>query len=73
MKITVKTMSGTMYHFNLEDTDKIEALKKKVQQKVALTPDQQRLVYKGKILPDDKTPNECGVQAGETIQLILAL
>jgi hypothetical protein len=40
MKITVKTMSGTQYQFNLEDTDKISALKKLVQQKVALAPDQ---------------------------------
>lgn len=57
----------------MEDGEKIESLKKKVQQKVALAPDQQRLVFKGKILPDDKTPEECGLKAGETIQLILAL
>lgn len=73
MKITVKTMSGTTYNFDLTDTDKIETLKKKVQQKVALAPDQQRLVFKGKILPDHMTPEECGLKPGETIQLILAL
>jgi len=73
MKIGVKTMAGTQYNFDLEDTDKIDSLKKKVQQKVALDPQQQRLVFKGKILPDDKTPSELGLKSGDVVQLILAL
>jgi len=62
-----------VYNFDLEDTDKVEAIKKKVQQKCALDPQQQRLVFKGKILPDDKTPSELGIKSGEVLQLILTL
>jgi len=73
MKLNIKTLSGVQHSFNLEENDKIEALKKMVEEKVGIPPIQQRLVLNGKILPDDKTAKELGLKAGATIQLILQL
>jgi ubiquitin-like protein Nedd8 len=73
MKLNIKTLSGVQHTFNVEENDKIEFLKKQVEEKVGIPPIQQRLVFSGKILPDDKTIKEVGLKAGQTIQLILQL
>jgi ubiquitin-like protein Nedd8 len=48
-------------------------LKKQIEEKVGIPPVQQRLVFAGKILADDKTVKELNLKAGMTIQLILQL
>lgn len=73
MKLNIKTLSGVQHSFNVEPTDKIEVLKKMVEEKVGIPPVQQRLVFSGKILPDDKTIAELKLQPNQTIQLILQL
>ncbi|KAL0480602.1 ubiquitin-NEDD8-like protein [Acrasis kona] len=73
MKLNVKTISGGTYAIDVNETDKISDIKKIIQEKVALDPAQQRLVYSGKILADDKTVAEHKLTGGMTIQLILQL
>lgn len=85
MKINIKTLSGVQHSINVEPHDKIEYIKKMVEEKVGIPPVQQRLVFSGsifsnkinsnvgKILPDDKTVQELNIQPNQTIQLILQL
>jgi ubiquitin-like protein Nedd8 len=73
MQLHIKTLSGVQHTFNVDENDKIEYLKKQVEEKVGIPPIQQRLVFSGKILADDKTVKELNLKAGTTIQLILQL
>jgi ubiquitin-like protein Nedd8 len=72
MKINVQTLTGTKHTFNVEPEEKIQLLKQKMNEKTGIDEKQQRLVFDGKILSDDKTIGET-LKAGQTIQMILQL
>ena len=57
----------------VEPYDTIEAVKRKIQAKVWILPDQQRLIYAGKQMVDDMMVFEYGIQSGSTIHLVLRL
>jgi hypothetical protein len=73
MKIKVKTITGNLHIFEAKENDKISALKLVIEEKVAIHPDQQRLVHSGKILPDDKTITELKINETMTLQLIVQI
>ncbi|KAI2782343.1 hypothetical protein F4815DRAFT_443340 [Daldinia loculata] len=50
MMIKVRTLTGKLISLDVEPTSKIEDVKKKVEEKEGITPDQQRLIYGGKQL-----------------------
>ncbi|KAI0008815.1 ubiquitin-related domain-containing protein [Xylariaceae sp. FL0662B] len=52
MMIKVRTLTGKLISLDVEPTSKIEDVKKKVEEKEGITPDQQRLIYGGKQLCD---------------------
>jgi ubiquitin C len=47
--------------FELDVSDTVDSLKAKVQDRVGVPRDQQRLLYKGRLLQDGRTLAECGV------------
>ncbi|KAL9645451.1 hypothetical protein ABK040_002648 [Willaertia magna] len=73
MLVNIKTLSGGINKFEVDENDKITYLKQLIQEKVGIAIAQQRLVMNGKILADDKTVKEAGLKAGDTVQLILQL
>jgi hypothetical protein len=72
MKLIVQTLTGTKHTFNVDPIEKILSLKAKMNEKTGIDEKQQRLVYDGRILPDDGTIGE-NLKAGQTIQMILQL
>ncbi|OQR76565.1 NEDD8-like [Tropilaelaps mercedesae] len=73
MLIKVKTLTGKEIEIDIEPTDKVERIKERVEEKEGIPPAQQRLIFSGKQMNDDKTASDYKVTGGSVLHLVLAL
>ncbi|GAA5954099.1 hypothetical protein JCM8115_003310 [Rhodotorula mucilaginosa] len=73
MQIKIKTLTGKEIEMDVEPSHTTQKIKEQLEEKEGIPPPQQRLIYLGKTMPDDKTVTELKVEAGSTLHLVLTL
>ena len=73
MLIKVKTLTGKEIEIDIDSSDKISRIKEKIEEKEGIPPFQQRLIFSGRQLNDDKFANDYTLEGGSVLHLVLAL
>ncbi|CAL1393407.1 unnamed protein product [Linum trigynum] len=71
--IKVKTLTGKEIEVDVDLNYTIAGVKDKVEEVEGIPPIQQRLIFKGKQMADDKTGEDYRIEAGDVLHLVLAL
>lgn len=73
MLLKILTLTGEEQEIDIEPTDKILQIKEKLEEKEGIPVVQQRLIFQGKKLQDEKTVGSYKLQAGTILHLVVAL
>lgn len=73
MIIKVRTLTGKEIEVDIEPEEKAILIKNKIEQLDGIPSEQQRLIYCGRQLPDQKTIQELKIEGGSVLHLVIAL
>jgi ubiquitin len=70
-QIFVKSITGQTRTIEVQNTDSIRSIKEKISEKEGVSADQQRLIFAGKNLEDDKQVQDYNIGKDSTVHLVL--
>jgi len=73
MQLKVKTLTGKEIDVAVEPDDLISRIKERIEEMEGIPPAQQRLIFNGKQMADEKSVKQANIEPGSTIHLVLAL
>jgi len=71
--ISIRTLSGKAVEIRIKPTDHVKDIKQLIYCNEGIPPEQQRLVFKGHVMADEKHVCDYGVLNGSLIHMVLAL
>lgn len=69
--LKIKTLRGSDSVINVNPSTKVGDVKEKLCPMKSITIEQQRLIYRGRVLKDSQTVSECHIKDGDTIHLVI--
>ncbi|ORY29013.1 ubiquitin-related domain-containing protein [Naematelia encephala] len=73
MLLKIKTLTGKEVEIDVQPEWQVKKVKEQVEEKQGIPPDQQRLIFGGKAMADEKPLTFYNITAGAAIHLVLAL
>lgn len=73
MEIKIKTLTGKITKINIDENILVKQIKNKLQELEGIEPDQQRIIFNGKVLNDETILNISELKSDSILHLILAL
>ena len=71
--IKVNTLTGKEVEVDIEPSDTVARIKERVEEKEGIPPAQQRLIFAGKQMADEKQARDYNMEGGSVLHLVLAL
>ncbi|KAK9712937.1 hypothetical protein K7432_006801 [Basidiobolus ranarum] len=71
LNITVRTVDSDSYSCTIAHSETVLELKERLENVAGVTRERQRLIFRGRVMKDEKTLRECGLQTGNVIHLVI--
>mmetsp|Transcript_40907 Transcript_40907/g.34470 ORF Transcript_40907/g.34470 Transcript_40907/m.34470 type:complete len:87 (+) Transcript_40907:6-266(+) len=73
MQISIQTVVGQVYNLTVEKSSTILSIKNQLMERINIDASQIRIVFKGKQLNDEMTVENCNIDPGDKLHMILNL
>ena len=70
IELKVKLMEGADLMVNVKLSDTVQSLKEKIQAMTSIPTEQQRVIFRGRILENETTLGECNLEDRDTVFLV---